>query len=172
MTNTPDNATPHPSSLREGRGDKRDLRAIKLAQLFAEAKKRGIDTSDDGDLRTITAPGIIGHKLSDATAGEIIEVIRHITGGTAEGFKPSSEKPGSFRDRFEDLGHRDGMATPKQLRMIEAMWMDVSKMPSYTAKQKAVEGFLKRIAGVENLRFVEDWMVQKIVKAIEGMKRS
>jgi Protein of unknown function (DUF1018) len=146
---------------------KKDLRQVKLAQLFAEAKKRGIEQDE---LRNIIAPSIIGHRLSEAKAGEVIEVIRHITGGTAEGFKPSPAA-GSFKDRFSDLGYRDGMATPKQLRMIEAMWMDVSKMPTYAAREKALSGFLKRITGVENLRFVEDWMVQKIVKAIDHMKR-
>jgi hypothetical protein len=143
-----------------------DRRQIKLAQLFAEATKRGIDHDE---LRTVIAPGVIGHRLSTATVGEIIEVIRKITGGKADGFKQTN--PPISKDRFEDLGHRDGMATPAQLRMIEGMWMDVSKMPTYTARQKALQGFLKRIAGVEDLRFLETWHVRKVINAIEGMKR-
>ena len=144
----------------------KDLRQIKLAQLFAEAKKRGIEQDE---LRNIIAPGIIGHRLSEAKAGEVIEVIRHISGGSAEGFRPPSGT-GSMKERFEDLGHRDGMATPGQLRKIEAMWMDVSKMPTYAARERALNGFLKRITGVENLRFLEDWMVRKVIIAIEHMK--
>jgi len=156
--------TPHPASPTEGRGDKiKELRNVKLSQLFAEATKRGINHEE---VRNLIAPGIIGHRLSKATAGEIIEVIRQLTGGSAEGFKPSADK-----NKFEDLGYRDGMATPKQIRMMEAMWMDVSTMPNYTARERALNGFLKRIVGVENLRFVEDWMVQKVVKALEHMKR-
>ncbi len=146
----------------------KDRRTIKMRQLFAEATKRGIDHDD---LRNVDAPGIIGHRLSAATAGEIIEVIRHITGGEADGFK-RSEQAGSFKDRFEDLGYRDGMAVPFQLRKIEAMWMGVSYQPNRRDKEQALGRFLKRIAGVEHLRFVEDWQVQKIVKAIEAMKRN
>ncbi len=144
-----------------------DRRTVKMRQLFAEARKRGIDQDE---LRNISAPGIIGHRLSAATVGEIIEVIRHITGGEADGFR-KSEQPGNFKDRFEDLGLRDGMATPFQLRKIEAMWMSVSIMRTRHDKEQALNRFLKRIVGVEHLRFVEDWQVQKIVKAIESMKR-
>ena len=74
------------------------------------------------------------------------------------------------KDRFSDLGLRDGMASPAQLRMIEGMWMDVSSMPNRAAKEKALKGFLKRITGVEELRFLEDWQVQKLIKALEHMK--
>ncbi len=139
-------------------------RALKLAQLFSEAAKRGIEQDD---LRNVIAPGVIGHRLSEATTGEIIEVIRHITGNPAD--KPASLQAG--KHRFEDLGYRDGMATPRQLRQIEAMWMDVSTMPHRAAREKALKGFLKRIVGVEDLRFVEDWMVRKVVRAIEAMKQ-
>lgn len=143
-------------------------RTVKMRQLFAEATKRGI--SED-ELRNVIAPGCIYKRLSAATVGEIIEVIRHISGGQAEGFRQAEAQPGGFKERFEDLGYRDGMATPEQLRKIEAMWIGVSRMPLRVSKLKALEGFLKRIAGVEHLRFVEDWQVQKLIKAIESMKR-
>jgi hypothetical protein len=77
----------------------------------------------------------------------------------------------NLKTRFSDLGYRDGMATPAQLRMIEAIWIDVSRMPNYAAKQKALKGFLRRITGVEELRFVEGWMVRKIITAIQHMKQ-
>jgi hypothetical protein len=79
--------------------------------------------------------------------------------------------PTGYAERFADLANREGMATPGQLRKIEAMWMGVSRMPSFTAREKALKGFLKRIIGVEELRFIESWQVQKIIRAIEAMKR-
>lgn len=63
------------------------------------------------------------------------------------------------------------MATPGQLRKIEAMWMGVSKMPTYPAREKALKGFLKRITGVEELRFIESWRVQKVIRAVEAMRK-
>lgn len=150
---------------------KKSLRAKKLSQLFAEAAKRGIDSDE---LRNIIAPGIIGHRISEATTGELIEVIRHI--GVPASTHPrtsasTDSSPSGFKDKFSDLAGREGMASPAQLRKIEAMWMDVSKMPNYTAKQKALKGFLKRITGVEELRFLEDWQVQKVLRSIESMSR-
>jgi hypothetical protein len=145
---------------------KKDRRTVKLAQLFAEAGKRGIDQDE---LRNVIAPGVIGHRLSEATVGEIIEVIRHI-GGVVSSVVPRPSSLDISKDRFSDLGFREGMATPAQLRKIEAMWMGVSKMPNYTAKERALKGFLKRITGVEELRFIESWQVQKIIRALGAMK--
>jgi len=164
-----DDPSPRPSPSR-GEGEKRkDFRAVKLAQLFCDAEDRGIDKND---LRNLIAPGVIGHRLSEATVGEVIEVIRHIGGRVTSSVIPRPSSVENFKDRFSDLGYRDGMATPAQLRKIEAMWMSVSKMPNYTAKQKALKGFLKRITGVEELRFIESWQVQKVIRAIDSMKHS
>lgn len=164
----------------------RDRRQVRLAQLFAEATKRGIDHTE---LRETIAPAQIGKRLSNASEVEIKRLIEYI-GGTrlrnAEfGMRNENQKPftaedaegntkrlmSGFKERYDELGFRDGMATPKQLRMIESMWMEVSRMPNYAAKQKALEGFLMRVVRVQQLEWVEDWMVQKIVNAINHMKR-
>jgi len=180
--------TPHPASPTQGRGDKKkDLRSVKLGRLFAEAKKRGIDGEQ---LRNEIAPAQLGKRLSKASVIEIEKLIQFL--GAAPSFRttphPSSPTEGrgdkargeatperplmsGFKERYEELGRREGMATPAQLRMIEAMWMDVSRMPNHTAKERALQGFLKRITGVDDLRFLESWMVQKVVRAITAMQR-
>lgn len=73
------------------------------------------------------------------------------------------------RDKYEDLGTRPGMATPKQLRMLEAMWKDVSIVKNATARQKAFNKFIHRIVKVNDPKWVEDWMVEKIIRALEAM---
>lgn len=144
---------------------KKDLRSVKLGRLFAEAKKRGIDADQ---LRNDIAPrpDMIGKRLSKASIADI-EQLTHKLG--VPGPRPSAPGPGPFKQRYENFGHRAGMATPRQLRYIEAEWMKVSTMPSWTEKQRALNAFLKRIAGVDDMRFVEDWHVQKILNAIDAM---
>ena len=149
----------------EGRGDKKekrnnmrkDLRSVKLGRLFSEAKKRGISQEQ---LRNDIAPAQLKKRLSKATAIEIEKLMRFIGVTPSRMTTPHPSSPaegrgnGNYKTRFEDLGVRDGMALPAQLRKIEAMWIGVSRMPNYTAKQGALKRFLKRVAGVEDMRFV------------------
>jgi len=73
--------------------------------------------------------------------------------------------------RYEGLGNREGMATPRQLRMIEAMWKEVSKYRrNKEARERSLRHFLRRIVGVDRLEFLEDYQVKKVVEAIKRMK--
>lgn len=74
------------------------------------------------------------------------------------------------RKKYDDLGERPGMATPKQIRKIEAMWADVSYYRNQEARERALRYFLKHIAGVDRLEFLEARQVSKVLKAIEKMK--
>jgi hypothetical protein len=141
----------------------KDPRSLKLAALFAEAGKRGIEADQ---LRNEIAPAQLGKRLSAASETELGRLLRHLTGGRRD---PGSSPSG--RQRYADLGRRDGMASPGQLRLIEALWMNVSRMPDREAKERALKGFLKRIVGVEDMRFIEGWMVQKIIRAVQAMGR-
>jgi len=169
MIDAPQDTTPHPSpSPREGRGSKgKDLRTVKMGRLFAEAKKRGISSEQ---LRNEIAPGQIGKRLSKASIVELERLTQYLG---ADPSRSRYDKPlmSGFKNRYDELGNRPGMATPAQLRKIEAMWSGVSTMNNPTARERALEGFLKRIVGVVQMEWIESWMVQKLIKAIEGMKR-
>ena len=71
------------------------------------------------------------------------------------------------RLRFNDLGVRIGMATPAQLRKIEAMWMTGTNIREKT--DQALRHFLKNKFSVSDLRFIEQWQVRRIISTIEGM---
>ncbi|MFH0935179.1 MAG: regulatory protein GemA, partial [Pseudomonadota bacterium] len=73
--------------------------------------------------------------------------------------------------RFEEYGKRPGMASPKQLRMLEAMWMGVSRQPTRGEKELALGHFIKRITGVDHLRFLDAVDARKVIKAIEAMQQ-
>ncbi len=72
--------------------------------------------------------------------------------------------------KYDELLERPGMASPKQLRKIEAMWKEVSYYRNEEARERALRYFLNHITGVDDMRFIEAWEVRKIVRAIEKMK--
>jgi hypothetical protein len=74
------------------------------------------------------------------------------------------------RSAYEDLGNRDGMATPKQLRKIDAIWKDISKSTSVNRRRKAFRGWLFKYFKVSDLRFVDSVMVSKIIHTLEKMR--
>lgn len=74
------------------------------------------------------------------------------------------------RAKYDDLKGRDKLAaTPAQLRMIEAMWRDVSRMTTDEDRAKALRSFVHRIVGVNDLRFLLKADVQRLVKSLENM---
>lgn len=73
--------------------------------------------------------------------------------------------------KHNNLDNRaDMMASPAQLRKIEAMWFGVSRQETDTQRIKALNKFLKRIINVDDIRFVRKTDVQKVIKAIEKME--
>lgn len=66
-------------------------------------------------------------------------------------------------------GRADDMATPKQLRMIEALWFKVSRQTSDTDRKNALNSFIQRIIGVQNIRFLKKTDINKLKKALENM---
>jgi phage gp16-like protein len=68
--------------------------------------------------------------------------------------------------RFDDLGYRLHMATPAQLRKIEALWMAVAR----TKTEAALRLFLHRRFGLDDLRFVRRDQVTPILTALQAMQ--
>ena len=73
--------------------------------------------------------------------------------------------------RRREWKRRPGMATPAQLRKIEAMWADVSKKTTVGGRRKALGAFLEKRFGVSDLAFVTHEMPGKIIHALEAMKQ-
>lgn len=77
------------------------------------------------------------------------------------------------KTKYNDLQDRDKYApTPKQLRMIDAMWTDVSRQTNDIKRADAFNKFLQRITGKPGVRFLVKSDIQKVVKALEKMKES
>lgn len=76
------------------------------------------------------------------------------------------DRPGR---KYDHLAGRKGMATPKQLRMIEAMWADVTRATTQAERDASLKSFLARFQ-VNGMECVEFFHVHKIVAALEMMK--
>lgn len=82
-----------------------------------------------------------------------------------------SQRRKDAKQKYDELGIRwndrlkEHYATPKQLRMLEAMWMTSPRVEHKT--EEAFKHFVKRITGKERLEWVMMSDVRKIKKAIE-----
>lgn len=72
--------------------------------------------------------------------------------------------------KHQGLKRKDtGYATPRQARLVEALWSQVTRQETEEDSKKALRHFIKRIIGVDDMRFVEKKDVEKLVRALEKM---
>ena len=71
--------------------------------------------------------------------------------------------------KYQDMDGRPGFASGAQLRLVDAMWHQVTRAEGDEAQEKALDSFCRKIAGVAGLRMVKAWQIEKIVKALEAM---
>jgi phage gp16-like protein len=109
-------------------------------------------------------------KLSKEQAEELIKSLKK--NAIASGAWKSTKKYAFQKYKYEDLGIRAGYATPKQMRLIEGLWRDVSYQKTDEEREAALNTFLLNRFGVSHLKWVEDEMVKKVVSTLKAMKRS
>lgn len=71
--------------------------------------------------------------------------------------------------RFTDFKDRQDKASPAQLRAVEAMWNQVTRMEIAADKRKALDSFVHRLTGVRLLRWCSKKDIRVIIKAIQAM---
>jgi len=103
--------------------------------------------------------------LSFQQAGELIKTLKKdaIAAGVWEN-KKSFQK-----HKYNNMADREGMASPKQLRMIEAMWADYSVMPDAESRAKALRAFLANRFGVSDVKFIDKPTASRIIYALDKM---
>lgn len=126
--------------------------------------KSKLKLSDDHYRDILSGFGVKSSKeLTLQQAAEMIKIFQKL------GFKLVTKA----KDKnFNELGFRSDnkgkmWATPRQLRMLEAMWMT---SPQVKIKSRAaLESFCYRIARVQKMEWIPIWAVEKIVKAIQEL---
>lgn len=76
--------------------------------------------------------------------------------------------------KFEELSNRAEMATPAQLRKIEAMWVEFLKIADGkevkgSIARKSLRKLLQRVHHISDLRFLPREKVSKVLKTVETM---
>ncbi len=100
-------------------------------------------------------------QLTEVQAGQFVSELENVAVSKGKWVRP-------WR-KYQHLGGRKDMATPKQLRMIEAMWADVSRAGTASDRAAALKKFLLRFdisGGMEDIRWHD---VRKIVAALKAM---
>ncbi|HOW51791.1 MAG TPA: regulatory protein GemA [bacterium] len=80
--------------------------------------------------------------------------------------KRPAKAPEKKRKYDELLGRDPFLASPAQLRMIEAMWQQVARSPE---PDKALGHFLKRIVKCEHITWIDKNDAHKVIKALQQM---
>jgi len=65
--------------------------------------------------------------------------------------------------------NRPGAASDAQLRLVAALWKQVSRQKSEADRKTALEAFVRRITGKPKLAWCGQRDVEKLVAALEGM---
>jgi hypothetical protein len=140
-----------------------------LARIHIAAKDLGLD---DVVYRQILINETGKRSAADLTYGQARTVIEYFE---SAGWKPKNEGSG-FNVEHRTLnierpsGQKNGFASPRELRMIQGMWADLSYAPK-DRQQGALREFLSRKFGCSDLRFLSDIGAQKVINALVAMKR-
>lgn len=130
-----------------------------LAQIHIAKKALGLE---DAIYRDILWWQFHKRSARDLTPQEVTELLAHFR---TLGWQRQTHQGGQ---RFDDLGLRRGMATPAQLRKIEATWMGTARVPT----AGALRAFLRQRFGIEAMRFVRRAQVTAILQALGRMERA
>jgi hypothetical protein len=120
---------------------------------------------EEADYRALLAGyGVASCREMDLKqAAELISFLQKVAG----------QGQGSHRapKRYADLGRRDAeWATAKQLRMLEAMWMEVTVQKSRGTALAAYHSFLMHKFGVSSPEMIAREDVSKVRAALAAMR--
>lgn len=74
--------------------------------------------------------------------------------------------------KYEELGSRDAdMATPAQLRMIEAVWRDVCYIDTPAFAKQSLRKFIQNKFKIDDIKFLTKKKAVKVIRAISAIKQ-
>lgn len=134
--------------------------------------KQKLGLSDEDYLSMLAAWKATSSKdMSKQHAKEFIDILTQRGQESGVWFQSTGFNRRAKAPRFEHLGKRPGMATPAQLRKIEAIWMNVSRQETVKEKRMALNHFLSNRFEVSLIEWVPFEKVGKIIRTLEAMKQ-
>lgn len=141
-----------------------------IKAIHAVVGKLGID---DENYRHILHSRYGATSCKDLTWRQAEELLESLNGQGKPGRTQSAPTVGAHRVRpvlkYTDMDSRPGFASGAQLRLVDAMFHQVTRMEGEEAIEKALNSFVNRIGHVAGIRMVKSWQIEKIVKALEAM---
>ena len=138
-----------------------------IKAIHAVVGKLGID---DENYRHILHSRYGVTSCKDLTWRQAEELLSNLNNTNPRPLGEGGRRPGEGpRFKYQDMDGRPGFASGAQLRLVDAMWNQVTRAEGDEAQEKALDSFCRRIAGVAGLRMVKGWQIEKIVKALEAM---
>lgn len=122
---------------------------------------------DDGTYRDILTTFKVASSKS-LTSAKATELIKLLIDKVDAQF--GTESQGQLP--YDNLGERQGYASPKQLRMLAALWFSVSRQESADAKRKAFRTFLHNRFGVSHEAWLPRHMVERVKKTLDTMAKA
>lgn len=142
---------------------KKTIRQKLLAKVHIAKKEMGLDDDTYREL-LFTAFRVRSAKdLTDIQLTQLLDIFREC------GWQQDKNKryPDGFgRKKYENLGKRKGFASPKQLRLIEALWDRVSRAKD---KEAALRKFLENRFHVSHIKFLSDEKASRVIDALKDM---
>ncbi|MEW5745248.1 MAG: regulatory protein GemA [Nitrospirota bacterium] len=141
-----------------------DKRQIRLIHTLKSALKLA---DDNYRARVQEVHGFSGTS-KDLTSDEAEQLIKALEAEAVA--RGAWQRRTSRKSKYEDLGERSGMASPKQLRMIEAMWKDVCRYHAEDERARALRSFLFKRFKVSDPKFITSRQASKIIFSLENMR--
>lgn len=102
--------------------------------------------------------------LTNTEAGIFLEILEEIAVATSK-WEVRNKKYEELKSRDED------MATPAQLRMIEAIWLEVCYIDSPEFAKKSLRKFIQNKFKIADIKFLTKKKAVKVIRAISAMKQ-
>lgn len=130
--------------------------------------QRAAQIGEDDYRSMLSGYGVESCKNLDLKqAAEVLSFLQNVAG------QDQGQGPGRPPKRYADLGRRGSeWATAKQLRMLEAMWMDVTVQKSREIALVAYHSFLLHRWSVPSPEMISRDQVSGIRQALAAMKTS
>ncbi len=149
-----------------GKGKGKPITANQCRKIHAMKSAMGMADEDYRAMLRGMFGGESSTHLSFQAAGQLIEEME----AKAVGMGVWTHKGGAVQ-RFNELADRKGsMATPAQLRKIEAVWEEVSRINDPDLRAKALRNFVERTAKVSALRFLDKGRATKVLNGLKAMQ--
>lgn len=141
------------------------INKFQIVKIHALKKNLGWDEMTYREFLSTQFAGRTSSKQLNANeAALLIGLMEHMVGRSGA-WKPNEKK-------YDDLKDRGAlMATPKQLRLIEALWAGVSRTTGEKDRGQALNKLLNNKFGIGDIKWIKRSEVNKIVKMLKAMDK-